>query len=751
MEILQKIIAPVYFIFGGILIFLAYTIFRDNPKHRTNRTTSMMLFFAALGPIFLALGAIVKPVASAQAPFEESMVYNLFYIWELFFPSFLLFSWIYPVERVPVAKRRRLKYLIFFPHLFHLLLVMVFRNPERLLQIFDFESGEGFLSLVMEPLSALMKWVVLGFSLLLSSEKTLFAIINFIYVGLALYNIIRGRMLIENAQVRRQSTILAGGIAVAVGVYISIFTIPDLFNIDISNELKSIGTILLLLVGGGSIGWAIIRHQFLDVRFIFRQSLVYTISSGILVGLYILVVGQADRMITSAFGAQTNLVNIAFIILALILYKPIINRLDDLIQKIFIRSRTDHRNILEQLSKRLISVFNPEKVRETIDHAMRTTLLVRRLYFVQYDDPLSEYVLLASEDFPNRIIIDRDDHLLGAIGQLDTPTLIDRLDEYRQDSQLSGALIKRRIQLILPLKDADHLLGFLALTEKATGYGYNTEDIITLGVISNQLVTVLTNARLYADSLEKQRLDEEMAMARQIQLDLLPEKPPSSDIFDISAYSMPSLTIGGDFYDFIRSNDGNLTMVIADASGKGMPAALLVAQIQAMLHSEIGNRNDLPKILYNINKHVAETTSPEKYATLFFGQYNPNTGEFIYVNAGHNYPILVKSDGSHVLLKKGGMLIGAFAGVEYEKDSITLDKDDLLLLYTDGLSEAMNSADEEFGDQRIIDYLVKQRSCGADDIINGVMAEVQAFDSSSPPRDDTTLIALKVKRGMPDA
>ncbi len=750
MEILQKIVAPVYFIFGGILLFLAYTIVRDNPRHRTNRTTGMMLFFAALGPIFLALGAIVKPIASAQAPFEDSIVYNLFYIWELFFPSFLLFSWVYPVDRLSLMKHRRLRYLIFFPHLFHLLLVLVFRNPEKILQFLEFKSGEGFLSLVLEPLSALMKWMVLGFSLLISSEKTLFSLINFIYIGLALYYIIRGRMLMQNAQIRRQTTILVGGIASAVGIYMALFLIPNLLNIDIPSGVKSGGTILLLLVGGGSIGWAIIRHQFLDVKVIFRQSLVYTISSGILVGLYILLVGQADRMITSVFGSQTNLVNIAFIILALILYKPIINRLDDLIQKIFIRSRSDHRNILERLSRRLISVFDLEKIHEMIDQTLRTTLLVRHVYFIQYDDRLSEYVLLASEDYPARMIISRDDRFLGAVGQLESPAVIDRLEEYRRGSALGEAMTKRRVKLILPLKDADHLLGFMALTEKVTGYGFNTEDINMLGVISNQLVTVLTNARLYADSLEKQRLDKEIAMARQIQLDLLPEKPPASDSFDLCAYSMPSLTIGGDFYDFIHSGDGLISMVIADASGKGLPAALLVTQIQAMLRSEIGNKNDLPQILYNINTHVAETTSSEKYATLFLGRFNPNTGEFAYANAGHNYPILVKPDGSHRLLKKGGMLIGAFAGAEYEKDTITLDKEDVLLIYTDGLSEAMNEADEEFGENRILDYVVSQRHLGAEEIINGVLEEMKKFDSSDPPRDDTTLIALKIKGNVND-
>ncbi|UCD17942.1 MAG: SpoIIE family protein phosphatase [Candidatus Zixiibacteriota bacterium] len=747
METLQPIITAVYFVLGGILLFLSYTIIRDNPGHRTNRITGMMLFFAALGPIFLAFGAIVKPTASAAAPFEDSLLYNVFYVWELFFPSFLLFSWVFPADRLSHIKRRRLRYLIFFPHLFHLLLVLVFRNPEKVLNLLEFESGEGFIALILEPISYLMKWVVLGFSLLLSSEKALFSFINLIYLGMAIYNIIRGKSLVKDQRLRTQSNVIIWGILIAVGMYTASFLIPGLFSIDLSPDLQTAATVLLLFVGGGSISWSIIRHRFLDVRVIFRQSLVYTITSGILVGLYILVFGQADKLITRLFGAQTNIVNIAFIVLALILYQPIMTRLDNLIQKFFIRSRTDYRNVLEQLSRSLISIFDPEQVRAMIEKTLKSTLFIERIYFVLFDDTLQEYVLLASEDFPGRIILNRDDIFLGAIGQRAAPITIDQLEAFRQGSALAYEMEKRRGHLLLPLKDADHLLGFLALTKKASGYQYNAEDITMLGVISNQLVTVLTNARLYADSLEKQRLDEEMVMARQIQLDLLPKNPPRSKSFDLHAYSKPSRIIGGDFYDFIPMDNGAFAMVIADASGKGMPAALLVAQIQAMLRSEVGNENDLSRILFNVNRYVAESTSAEKYATLFYGEFSPLTREFRYANAGHNYPILMRADGSHQFLEKGGMLIGAFSGAKYQMDTVRLAENDLLLFYTDGVTEAQNESDEEFGERRILDFLVRERHLGPVELIDGILEEIRQFDHTDPPRDDTTLIVLKVKNG----
>lgn len=747
MEVVQSILTALFFIFGGVLLFLAYSIVRDNLSARLNRITGLMLFFAALGPIFLALGTIIRPSVSIEAPFEESILYNLLYIWELFFPTFLLFSWIFPIDRLSHLKRPKLRFIIFFPHVFHLVLVIFLNNPDRILSLLDVEPGEGFISLIFEPLTYLLKWLVLAFTLLLSSEKTLFSVINLVYLALAVAFIIRGRARITYEQLRSQTAIIIWGMSLAVALYTAGFLLPEILSFDISQNVETVLTILALLVGGGSIIWSIISHQFLDVTVLVRQSLVYTISSGILVGMYILLVGQVDTLITSVFGEKTTIVNIAFIVVALILFQPINVQLDNVIKRFFIKSRTDYRNVMEELSRRLVSVLDLDQLRSIIEKTLRSSVLIEKIHFVLFDDKLKEYVLLPSEGFPKRVILERNDLFLGGIGQLDKPTMLNRLTLYREGSVLFEQMENRRVQLILPLKDAEHMLGFLALTRKLSGFRYNAEDITMLGVISNQLVTAITNARLYIDSLEKQRLSEEMTMARQIQLNLLPKCPPAGVNYSICASSHPSRTIGGDFYDFIPKGDGTFGIVIADASGKGLPAALMVTQIQAMLRSEVGNENNISRILGNVNQYVSEMTTSEKFATLFYGEFSPDTGEFKYSNAGHNYPILVRPDGSHELLSKGGVLIGAFSGAKYQEAYVKMGEDDLLLFYSDGLSEAMNENEEEYGEERIIEYMMKNRHLSSDQIADGILKDVKTFDRADPPRDDTTLIVLKVTKG----
>ena len=338
--------------------------------------------------------------------------------------------------------------------------------------------------------------------------------------------------------------------------------------------------------------------------------------------------------------------------------------------------------------------------------------------------------------------------MLRGVNQLDSPAYYHSLSDYRKDSKLATGLEARNVRMILPMKDADHLLGFLALTRKAAGYRYSSEDFNLLKVLSNQMVSALTNARLYQESLERLRLQEEVNMARQIQLDLLPSEPPCLDCSDICAHSTPSRTVGGDFYDFIPTQNNRMGIVIADASGKGMPAALMIAQTQAILHSEVNNGNRIADILKNMNRQIVEASSAEKYVTLFYGELDTKRGLFHYANAGHNYPILVHADGSMDLLKTGGAVIGAFPFMDYESSSVRLKAEDMLLLFTDGVSEAMDSDGNEYGEERLRQFVSQNRGKDVQGLLDGLLADVRSHDPSYPPQDDTTLVALKMKGGF---
>ncbi len=744
----QTLITLANFLAGGFLIFLAITITRDNFVNRLNRMAGGMLFFAGLGPIFLALGSIIEPTAVGQTTFQNSMLYQIHTLWELFFPFLILFALIYPVDRLRDIKFSRLRTLVFLPQFMHIVIVIFFSDITRMLEAVKIDpSREGFTTILLKPFSLLFTYVLLLIGAVRNYEVVIFDIVNLAYIVVAAYFLETGVRYLKEPRLLSQTRIVVWSLRVALGFYALAVLSLLLMSRYIPLPVNSVLLITGLLFGTGILAFAIIRYQFLDVQLVFRQSFIYTITSGLLVGAYIVFGVRAKELLAPIFGDRAEMISYIVVIFVLMLFQPISSWLDDVIRSMFIRTRSDYRNVIERFSRQVISLFDPRLLRQTIDETLKTALLVDKVYFVLYDDSIGEYALLVSEDNPEKVVIDRDDLMLRGINLLDAPTQFSSLDKYATGSSLAEMLKQRRIKLVLPMKDSQHLLGFLALTNKAAGYSYSAEDFNLLGVLSNQMVSALTNARLYVESMERMRLQEEVNMARQIQLDLLPSAPPKLACSRIFAQSIPSRTVGGDFYDFIQIEGSNRWgIVIADASGKGMPAALMMAQIQAIIRSEIGNGHSISNMLKNINKQIAMSSSAEKYVTLFYGELDADTSTFHYSNAGHNYPLLVRENGEMELLIDGGPVIGAFPNLEFTSTSVALRPGDLLFFFTDGLSEAMNAEEEEFGEERIRQFVKTRRKDHPDLLVEGILEEVRKFDPSTPPQDDTTIIAIQMRR-----
>jgi len=268
-----------------------------------NKVTSLMLFFAGLGPVLGVLGSILRSISPY---FAESIFYqNLFYLWEFFFPQLLLFSLVFPEQRETIRKNPRLKYLIFLPYLFHMVLVLVFYESERVIASLTVERADTLMGILLSPFSFVLRLISVVLGSFYNFHVQFFSLVNLCYLTLAVALLYAGYKSITIPRLKISTKFVMWGIFFSMAFYSVAFILPALVPIVLSPGLKYFLTILALVSGAGLITWAIIKHRFLDVRIVVRQSLVYSLTSAILVGLYLLVVMQFSKLIQSIIGKPT--------------------------------------------------------------------------------------------------------------------------------------------------------------------------------------------------------------------------------------------------------------------------------------------------------------------------------------------------------------------------------------------------------------------------------------------------------------
>jgi sigma-B regulation protein RsbU (phosphoserine phosphatase) len=254
----------------------------------------------------------------------------------------------------------------------------------------------------------------------------------------------------------------------------------------------------------------------------------------------------------------------------------------------------------------------------------------------------------------------------------------------------------------------------------------------------------LENAQLHRDVLAKQRMERDLALARSIQLGLLPEKSPQIEGFELEASHQTSLEVGGDYYDFIPLGSQTMLNVVADVEGKGVGSAMVMANLQATLHALIAHVHSLERLVSALNDRMLADTRGQKYMTMYLSILDQRNKTLHYVNAGHVPPILLRADGSVEYLREGGMVVGLFPNVPFERGNVKLNSGDILAGYTDGITEASNPEDEEFGYDRLVELLKKHRNASAREIVDYTLAEVERFSRGGTHEDDRVMLIMKI-------
>lgn len=393
-------------------------------------------------------------------------------------------------------------------------------------------------------------------------------------------------------------------------------------------------------------------------------------------------------------------------------------------------------NTLFDLSKDFNMMVDRNEIVRVFKFAMLGQMLIRKFFFI------------LEHEGERRVVT------TSGINQKLKAKEIDALFNLDQDlvevnEQLQGKipfLEEQEIEAVISLNFQNEKIGLVGVGARANNEEYSSSDFNFLRSLGNLALLSIQKTYLLEERIEKERLEEELTIAKSIQRGLLPDPIPTTEKLDIAATNISSYQVGGDYYDILQTPEGNLLLAIGDVTGKGIPASLLMANLQAMLHVLLPIDIQLSDATGRMNDIIYKNTPSDKFITFFWGIFNPNNSTIKYVNAGHNPPLYLKNGSDKVEeLKEGGLILGAMPTMSpYTETNVKVSKGDIIVFFTDGVTEALNEDEsEEYEEHRLIDCLKKNREQTAQGIMDAVVEDVQRF-SGNIQHDDITMIVIKV-------
>lgn len=594
---------------------------------------------------------------------------------------------------------------------------------------------------------------------------------------------------------------IAGFLPALMVVVVSIFY--DLSRLD-SMTLQWMLTIILLsfMLFPLSFAYAIVRHQVIPVSLIIRRGVRYLlVSRGFIIIEALSAFALMSFMLTgSRVAAIDRLGNRADIVvtmmvtsLSIVVLRLINRRVRPIIDRSFFREAYNAQQILTELGQAVREVKSIEqlldlavgKIQDAL-HTVNCTIFLRDEASGNFHYALSSTHLEAGQVVENvkraEPLISRESLIVDKIcvaAHLVDLDLNDgndwtNLNETRGGKMLTAGerelLARMHSALLLPIMTKDQLLGIISLGPRLGDLPFSREDKQLLLSVAWQMAFAIENAKLIRQMAEEQRLKQELEMAKEVQSRLFPQLVPEFPSLDLAGVCHPARGVGGDYYDFIPLGSGQIGIAVADVAGKGISAALVMSIVQASLRSQLTSETArLTELVALMNRLLHRSTGPSSYATFFYAQFNEATRQLTYVNAGHNPPILVRAGaivsvgpalvrasdqatlavsletGVVKALCTGGMVIGLFESCPYDQETIELSSGDILVAYTDGVTEAFNDEGEEYGEARLRNLVTANMHLSAEALKEKIVDSLREWCQQAAQHDDLTLVIMKVR------
>jgi serine phosphatase RsbU (regulator of sigma subunit) len=695
------------FLIGMVYILIGALVFLMKPKARES-----WLFFGLT--CFLGVGIGLSSPADLMQP---SWLYDLRFLANVLIPAAMIHLALYFPKARGFALRR--PWLSVLPYAISIAIFM------------------------LRQATAVHHWNVPKLVFALWTAYTAIGIL--VFVGSTAWNAMRDGSII----VRLQSRVMF--IGALLGLFIPALDLlsATLWQVAIfSDPVVGFGVFFSLFPL--SIGYTIVKHDLFAIDVIVRRTYGYVLSTAAIVGTYAGLVSAVNVVFGSADAARSPLFAVGFALVVVFFFEPLHRRIQAFVDRTFYRRQYDYRSAIKSLSEAMTSILDPQLILRTLAGAVVREMVLENGVVLMPDG--SGHAVAVTEGIDERALPVRslapNDAVMRLVQKTKGPVL-------RHDVMLNPAHAEERpalertlanlqADLVLPMLYKGEVHGLLSLGRKKSGKLFTPEDFDLLRTMLSQSAIALENARLFRDNLAKGRMEEELKIARDIQMGMLPERPPKLDGAQIAARTIPAREVGGDFYDFIEFRE-RVGLVVGDVSGKGVSAGLMMAGTRSTYRVLLDAEPPVHQVMNIANQRLRRDIRKGNFVALLYAVLDPKARKLVVSSAGQTSPVLCSpGEPPRLIETQGDRFPLGIVDCQYEETTLELAPSSTVVFYTDGVVEAMNARQELYGFERLLACVDANRDLGASELLERLFEDIAAFVGGTEPHDDITIVVARV-------
>jgi sigma-B regulation protein RsbU (phosphoserine phosphatase) len=555
---------------------------------------------------------------------------------------------------------------------------------------------------------------------------------------------------------KQRAKVVLFGAAVAFPIPALMYVVPLLGGSWGEYKIPANFVVVGLMVYPFCLAYAIARHNLFDVDVYIKRAVGWAAMTAIIVGGYLGISIPLNVFVGKYQIAQSRAFPILFTLLVILVFNPLYSRVQAFVDRIFFRKEYDYGKIIDAISGAMTSMLDLGQILKRMVQTFMEDMFIDTSSVVLLTSAGTEYqVTLADgerKEDVEKIVIGRDDPLMEIIEKRKKElTKYDVLEDpsFRAVSESCAANFEAlHASLMVPLIYQNEVIGVLSLGEKKSGKFYNRQDIDLLNAIANQGAVAIENARMVEEVIEKERMEEELSIARDLQVSMLPASCPQVEGFEIAAFSVSAREVGGDFYDFIEMDETKAGFVIGDVTGKSVSGALVMSASRSVFRMLSESELTVAESMIRANRRLKKDVKTGMFVALLYAVLNGRDKSVSMCSAGQTQPVYLSAENRKAALieTKGDTFpLGILDDANYEETHLHLAAGDKMVFYTDGIVEAMNEQEEMFGFERLLEVVEKSKSPTAEALLQEIIDTVNAFTGGAPQHDDLTAIVVSVE------